>query len=140
MVADNDSMRDWVADCNGEGREQAVRYSGDSRVVMMAVAVEDGGGRQQWNRQTTTAEDNNAMQDWAADYHGEGQEQGARDDETRVAMRAVEVEYGGGRRRRRQTTTMTTADNNSGRGQKQQTTTARKIGRWTTRGKEETRW
>ena len=42
-VADDDNTQDWVADCNGEGRERAVRDGGDSGVVMMAVAVEDGG-------------------------------------------------------------------------------------------------
>jgi hypothetical protein len=46
MVADDNGMQDWVADCNGEGRERAVRDGGVSRVVMMAVAVEDSGGRQ----------------------------------------------------------------------------------------------
>ncbi len=44
MVADENDMRDWAADCNGEGREGVVRGSGDSGVVMMAAAVEDGGG------------------------------------------------------------------------------------------------
>jgi hypothetical protein len=46
-VVDNDDMRDWAADCNGEGRERAVRDIGDSGVVMMAVAAEDGCGGQQ---------------------------------------------------------------------------------------------
>ncbi len=45
-VADNKDTRDWAADCNGEGRERAVRDSRDSGVVMMAVVVEDGGGGQ----------------------------------------------------------------------------------------------
>jgi hypothetical protein len=44
-VADNNDMRDWVGDCDGEGRERAVRDGGDSGVVMMAAAAEDGGGR-----------------------------------------------------------------------------------------------
>jgi hypothetical protein len=44
-VADDDNMQDWVADCDGEGQERAVRDGGDSRVVMMAVAVEDSGSR-----------------------------------------------------------------------------------------------
>ncbi len=43
-VADNNDTQDWVVDCNGEGQERAVREGGDSGVVMMAVAVEDGGG------------------------------------------------------------------------------------------------
>ncbi len=40
-VADDNDMRDWVVDCNGEGRERAVRDSGDSGVVMMAAAAAD---------------------------------------------------------------------------------------------------
>ncbi len=44
MVADDDDMRDWAADCNGEGQERAVRDGGDSGVVMMAAAAEDCGG------------------------------------------------------------------------------------------------
>jgi hypothetical protein len=47
MVADNNNMHDWVADCDGEGRERAVRDGGDSGVVMMAAAAEDDGGGQQ---------------------------------------------------------------------------------------------
>jgi hypothetical protein len=43
MVADNDDTHNWVADCNGEGQEWAVRDGRDSRVVMMAAMVEDGG-------------------------------------------------------------------------------------------------
>ncbi len=46
MVADNNNTQDWVADCDGEGQERAVRDSGDSGVVMMAVLVEDGGSGQ----------------------------------------------------------------------------------------------
>ncbi len=71
-MADDDNTQDWVADCDGEGQERVVRDGRDSRVVMMAVAVEDGGsGRRQ--RQTTIAAEDNGMQDWAADYDGEGQ-------------------------------------------------------------------
>jgi hypothetical protein len=33
-----------VADCDGEGQEGAVRDGRESGLVMMAVAVEDGGG------------------------------------------------------------------------------------------------
>ncbi len=43
-VADDVNMHDWVADCNGEGQERAVRDGRDSGVVMMAAAVEDGSG------------------------------------------------------------------------------------------------
>jgi hypothetical protein len=50
-VADNDNTCDWAADCNGEGRERAVRDGGDSGVVMMAAAAEDGGGGQQGQQQ-----------------------------------------------------------------------------------------
>ncbi len=43
-MVDDDDTRDWVADCDGEGGERAVRDSRDSGVVMEAVAAEDGGG------------------------------------------------------------------------------------------------
>ncbi len=79
MVADNYDTRDWVADCNGEGQERAVRDGRDSGVVMMAAAAEDFGGGQQRQRRTMTAADNNSMQDWMADYEGDGQERVARD-------------------------------------------------------------
>ncbi len=45
-VADDNNTQDWAADCNGEGQERVVRDGRDCGVVMMAVAVEDGGGRQ----------------------------------------------------------------------------------------------
>jgi hypothetical protein len=35
------------------------------------------GGQRQWQRRMTTAADNNGMQDWAADYEGEGGERAA---------------------------------------------------------------
>ncbi len=79
-VADDDKTCDWAADCDGEGRERAVRDSGDSGVVMMAAAAEDGGGRRQRRRRTTTAADDNSMRDRGADYEGDGQEWAARDD------------------------------------------------------------
>ncbi len=66
-VADDDNTWDWAADCDGEGRERGVRDGGDSRVVMMAVAVEDGGVGGQWQRQTTIAAEDNSMQNRAAD-------------------------------------------------------------------------
>jgi hypothetical protein len=72
IVADNDGTQDQVADCDGEGQERAVRDGGDSGVVTMAAAAEDGGGEGQQQRWTMTAVDNNGMQDWAADYDGEG--------------------------------------------------------------------
>jgi hypothetical protein len=48
-VADDNNTPDWAADCDGEGREQAVRDGGDSGVVMMAAAAADNDskGRQQ---------------------------------------------------------------------------------------------
>ncbi len=79
MVADNNDTRDWVVDCDEEGQEQAVRDGRDSGVAMMAVAAGDGGGRQRQRRGTMTAADTNGMQDWAADYKGDGQERTARD-------------------------------------------------------------
>jgi hypothetical protein len=66
-VVDKEDTRDWAAGCNGEGQERTVRDGGDSGVVMMAVAAEDWGVGQQQRRQTTTAVDNNVMQDWATD-------------------------------------------------------------------------
>ncbi len=46
-VADNNDTYDWMADCDGEGRERAVRDGRDSRVMIMAAAAEDGGSRRQ---------------------------------------------------------------------------------------------
>jgi hypothetical protein len=58
-VADDDGTQDWVADYNGERQEQAARDGRDSRVAMIAAAVEDdiGGQQQQW--QMSTMADNN---------------------------------------------------------------------------------
>jgi hypothetical protein len=78
-VVEDDDTRDWAEDCNGEGRKRAVRNGGGSGVVMMAVVVEDGGSRKLQQRPTTTAADDNGMQDWVADYKGDGQEWVARD-------------------------------------------------------------
>jgi hypothetical protein len=56
-------------------------------------------------------------------------------------MTAAEVEDGGGQRQQqRQTTATAMADDDSSEQQQRQTTTARKIGRQTTRGKEESGW
>ncbi len=64
---------------------------------MMAMAVEDGGGGQQQQRRTTIVAENNGMQDWAADYDREGQEQVAREGrDSGVAMMAAAMEDGGG--------------------------------------------
>ncbi len=64
-MADNKDTQDWVADCDGEGRERAVRDSRDSGVVMMAVAVEDGSSGRQWQRQKRiAAKDNCRVKGW----------------------------------------------------------------------------
>jgi hypothetical protein len=55
MVADDNNMQDWAADCNGEGQERVVGDGGDSGVVMMAAAVEHGGGSQRWWQWVMTA-------------------------------------------------------------------------------------
>jgi hypothetical protein len=74
---------------------RAVRDGGDSRVVMMAVAVEDGGSRQQWRRRTTIAVEDNGMQDRGADYNGEGQERAEREGrDSGVVMMAAVAEHG----------------------------------------------
>jgi hypothetical protein len=95
-VVDDKDTQDWAEDCNGEGQERAVRDSRESRVVMMAVAVEDGGGGQQQRKWTTIAAEDKGMQDWVADYDGEGQERVAREGgHSRVAMMAAAAEGGG---------------------------------------------
>ncbi len=140
-VADNKDTQDWVADCNGEGRERAVRDSRDSRVVMMAVAVEDGGGGGQWRRQKMIAAEDNGMQDWATDYDREGKERVAREGgDSGVAMMATRAEGGGGGQRWRRWMTTATADDNSGGQQRRRMMTAHKIEWQTTRGKEESGW
>ncbi len=78
-MADDEGTFDWAGDCDGEGRERAVRDGGDSGVVMMAVGAEDGSGGRPRRRRITTAVDNDGMRDWAANYKGEGQERAARD-------------------------------------------------------------
>ncbi len=78
-VADNNNLHDWAADCNGEGQERMVRDGRDSGVVMMAAAVEECGSRRRRRRRTITVADDSGMQDWAANYKGEGQERAARD-------------------------------------------------------------
>jgi hypothetical protein len=48
-VMDYNNMQDWAADCNGEGRERAVRDDGECGVVMMAwhqkMVVADNGSK-----------------------------------------------------------------------------------------------
>ncbi len=66
MAEDNDTQ-DWAADCDGEGRERAVRDGRDSGVVMMDAAAEYGGnGRrwQQWARTAMTDDDIGGQQRW----------------------------------------------------------------------------
>ncbi len=99
-MADEEDTQDWATDCNGEGQERAVRDSRDSGVEMMAVVVEDGGSRRQWQRWTTIAAEDNGMQDRALDYDGEGKEQVVREGrDSGVAMMAAAAEGGSGRRR-----------------------------------------
>ncbi len=96
-MADDNDTQDWVADCYGEGREKAVKEGRDTGVVMMAVAVEDGGCGGQRRRRTMIAVEDNGMQDPAADYDGEGQERVAREGgHSGVAMMAAAAEDGGG--------------------------------------------
>ncbi len=83
----------------GRTREGGERDSRDSRVVMMAVVVEDGGGRGRWQRRTTIAAEDNGMQDRAADYNGEGKEWMAKEGgDNGVAMMAAAAEGDGGGR------------------------------------------
>ncbi len=78
------------------------------------------------------------MQDWAADYDGEGQERAARvGGDSGVAMMAVAVEDSGCRQRWRRWMTTATADDISGRRQRRQMMRAHEIKRRTMRGKEE---
>ncbi len=55
-MADDDNTRDWVVDCDGEGKERAVRDGRDSGVVMMAAAAADNNSKgRQRQRRTATA-------------------------------------------------------------------------------------
>ncbi len=72
IVVEDNGMQDQVADYNREGQEWAAREGGDSRVVMMAVAVEDGGSGRQRRRWTMIVTEDNGMQDRVADCDGEG--------------------------------------------------------------------
>ncbi len=107
-MADGNDMQDCAADCDGEGQEKAVRDGRDIIVVMMAVAVEDGGGGQRWQTWTTIAAEDNGMQDRVADYDRKGQERVAREgrDSGVGTMAAAADDNGrGGRQRRWLTTT-----------------------------------
>jgi hypothetical protein len=84
---------------------------------MMAVAVEDGGGKQRRQRWTTIAAEDDGMRDRAVDYDREGQERAAREGgDSGVAMMDVATEDGSGRQQWQwRTRRMATADNNSGK-------------------------
>jgi hypothetical protein len=84
------------------------------------------------------AAEDNGMQDWAADYNGEGQERAVREDrDSGVGMMAAAAEDGGGRQQWRQWTRTAMGDGDSGGRQRRQMMMAHKIERRTTRGKEE---
>ncbi len=84
------------------------------------------------------AAEENGMQDWAADYGGEGKERVAREGgNSGVALMALAAEVGSGGRRWHWWKTTAMADDNSGRRQRRQMMTAHKIEWRTTRGKEE---
>jgi hypothetical protein len=79
------------------------------------VASKDGGGGQRQQRGTMTAADDNGMQDWVADYSGEGQEWATRDSgDSRVAMIAAVTEDGSSKQQRRRWTTVAMANDDSG--------------------------
>ncbi len=111
-----------------------MRDGGDSRVAMVAVAVEDGGGGGRRQRQTMIAAEDNGMQDWVADYDREGQERAAREGrDSKVAMMAAAAEHCGGGRQWRRWATTAMADNDSDRQRRRRMMTACKIKRQTTR-------
>jgi hypothetical protein len=58
IAVEDNGMQDQVVDYDGEGQERAAKEGRDSGVVMMAVAVENGCGGQQWWQRMTTAADN----------------------------------------------------------------------------------
>ncbi len=120
MVVNDNDTQDWVVDCEGEGRERAVRAGGERR--RRQQSGDDGcGGRRRWQQTTmakvlTISADDNSMQDWAADYDGEGQEWVAREGgDSGVAMMdaAADKDSSGGHQQQRR---MTTATDNKGSG------------------------
>jgi hypothetical protein len=91
-VADNDDTRDWVADCDGEGQERAVRDGGDSGEMMMAAVAADKdseGRKRQWLTAMACKIGRRPMKGWK-------RAGGERWRKHRVAMTAVEVEDGDG--------------------------------------------
>jgi hypothetical protein len=140
-VVDDDDTQDWAAGCDGEGQQRAMRDGGDSRVVMMAVVVEDCNGGRWWQRRTTIAAEDNGMQDWVADYDGEGQERAAKEGgDSGVVMMAAAVEDGGGGQQWQRWRTTAMADDDSGGWRQQRMMMAHKIEWRTMRGKEESGW
>ncbi len=65
-AADNDGMQDQAAVYDGDQQEWTARDGRDSRVVMLPVAVEDGGGGRQRRLQMATAktDGNGSRQQW----------------------------------------------------------------------------
>jgi hypothetical protein len=123
-VADNDNTHDWAADCDGEGRERAVRDGGDSGVVMMAAAAAD-------DDSATTAVDGNACKigQWPlkkTDKSGrqETAETRSGDDGCRGGrwrpwtMTVADDNNSDGRRQQRQRRTTTAVNDDSGGGQR----------------------
>ncbi len=55
IAAKDNGTQDPAVDYDGEGQEWAAREGGDSKVAMMAVAVEDVGGGRLWRQWPTTA-------------------------------------------------------------------------------------
>jgi hypothetical protein len=92
MVAEDDDTQDWVADCDGEGQERAVRDGRDSGVAMMDAAAEYGSGRQRWRRWARTA---------MADNDSGGQQKRRMTMARKIKRRSTRGEEEGGR----QTTT-----------------------------------
>ncbi len=113
-MVDDDNMRDWAADCNGEGQEWVVRDGGDSGVVMMALAAADNdseGRQQQWQMATACKIGRRTMK---------GTDKSGRREMTETWSVGNDGCRGG--RWRRWTTTV--ADNNNGGSSNRQTMTA----------------
>jgi hypothetical protein len=126
-VADNDNTRDWAADCNGEGRERAVRDGRDSGVVMMAVVAsdDDSEGRKQRmarackiGRRPMKGTDKSGQQEMAETQRGNDGCGGGR--WQRWTTTVVDDDNGDGNVGQRQRRwRMTTAANNDSGGQQQ---------------------
>ncbi len=123
MVADNDDTCDWAADCGGEGREQAVRDSRDSRVVMMTAAAADDNskGRQQhWQMAMACEIGRRPMKGMDMSGRREMVETRSSDDGCRSGrwrrwtMIAADDDNGDGRRRQWRWRTMTAVNDDSG--------------------------